>query len=1114
MSPPLATYSFLPWLRSGLANQITSADEDPSVQVRAQVQVRLELVGTRPDGTTATAPLERQVSLFGPGDIQGIEPRAIVRTEPRAWITNFEPNHLPLVEFYDEDFPWRYTPAAPDAAKGRLRPWLMLVVLTEAEFRDGGDLAGKPLPYVEVDDLSVFPPADQLWAWAHVHVNRSLAASDGEFTSNDMGAVLPRLQAVLDENADLACSRIVCPRKLAGNTGYHAFLVPVFESGRLSGLGLDPALSPHATFSAWAPGYPSGTKQAPTQFLYFYRWYFRTADEGDFETLVRLLKPRPVDTRVGRRDLDVSDPGSNVRGQVDATLGGVLKLGGALRVPREDYTPEELEWVDRYENWATPFPRPLQQDLAALVDLADDYAEAVAADANAGTGLGTGVEDNPDPLVTPPLYGMWHALTKRLLTERDGTPVTPVDNWVHGLNLDPRHRVTAGFGTRVIQEGQETYMEAAWEQVGQVLEANRRIRMGQFAQQVGRVWFDRQLTPLLGESHERTLLLLAPLTKRVLASPTTVNAVLREGRVQPTMVSGALRRVVRPRGRLVRSLPFDAGRPLSGLVESVNAGTASAAPPRVSPPGVTTLDQVASSVRPQGVPGWLLQLLLRWPWFVWAPLVLALLLVLPVLALSPVLALVLGVLLVAAGLAVRAVFVRWARDARVASALSEQGQTPESVDRLPGSADFVLAGTGTSASATIGGADNPEAVRFKTALHDGYALLQVSAEAGAVPVRMRQALTTLVGGMLTKLDPALTVPRRVLTGLFLPPRILSEQVQPFVEAMAYPVIDAPMYKPLAALSSELFLPNVNFIAQNSITLLETNPAFIEAYMVGLNHEFARELLWREFPTDQRGSPFRQFWDVSSCFDPTQPDDEALKEKLRDIPPLDRWALDSKLGDHDARMPPGDTDAQAVLVIRGELLKRYPTAVIYAHRAAWQRKPDGSIDPSQERLLAVLTDAEEANPPRTKVRTPLYDAKVDPDIYFFGFDLTVSEARGGTGENPQDDPGWFFVIKERPGDPRFGLDTDAPSQLNVWNDLSWQDVQPGAVGSYIDVSPATPTLTLVPPTGPEADEKSEQYADDLHVSWSSDMSAADVAYILFQTPVLVAVHASEMLTPAS
>ena len=57
------------------------------------------------------------------------------------------------------------------------------------------------------------------------------------------------------------------------------------------------------------------------------------------------------------------------------------------------------------------------------------------------------------------------------------------------------------------------------------------------------------------------------------------------------------------------------------------------------------------------------------------------------------------------------------------------------------------------------------------------------------------------------------------------------------------------------------MPNIHLVEPDSVTLLETNQRFIESYMVGLNHEFARELLWREYPTDQRGSYFRQFWDV-------------------------------------------------------------------------------------------------------------------------------------------------------------------------------------------------------------------------------------------------------------
>jgi hypothetical protein len=99
---------------------------------------------------------------------------------------------------------------------------------------------------------------------------------------------------------------------------------------------------------------------------------------------------------------------------------------------------------------------------------------------------------DPDPIITPPLYGTWHALMKRVLTNADGTPNLPAETWVHRLNLDPRFRVPAGFGTRVVQDQQEAFMDAAWSQIGKVLEAQRRIRAGQFALRL-RIWFDRHL---------------------------------------------------------------------------------------------------------------------------------------------------------------------------------------------------------------------------------------------------------------------------------------------------------------------------------------------------------------------------------------------------------------------------------------------------------------------------------------------------------------------------------------------------------------------------------------------------------------------------------------------
>jgi hypothetical protein len=145
--------------------------------------------------------------------------------------------------------------------------------------------------------------------------------------------------------------------------------------------------------------------------------------------------------------------------------------------------------------------------------------------------------------------------------------------------------------------------------------------------------------------------------------------------------------------------------------------------------------------------------------------------------------------------------------------------------------------------------------------------------------------------------------------------------------------------------------------------------------------------------------------------------------------------------------------------------------------------------------------------------PLYEARVAPDIYFFGFDLTAPVARGD--DTVDNKPGWFFRIEEVPGDARFGFDIsrDPTDDINVWNDLSWPDVTSGPAGGYLRVNADTQLLVLVEPTGEEVQEKVEQYGDDRHLTWHADMSAADLAYILFQAPVLVGVHAAEML-PAS
>jgi hypothetical protein len=1118
MTTPIAAYSFLPWMREGIANAITAPDNDPSVAARATIHIQLNVSGNPVGGgAPLTSTVAQDFALYGPGDVVGLKTPRILRTEPRDWITNFEPNYLAAVDFYDADAPWRMTPCAPDASGLHLRPWLTLVVLTDAEFTPGKTSA-TPAPYITVNDTSVFPPADELWAWAHVHVNDLLSSGPSQLVDTDVASVVTRLESVLAANRDAAYSRLMCPRQLVPNTNYHAFVIPTFETGRLAGLFDKDAIpaAPNATTSAWAsyPGRPlSGN------YPYLYAWSFSTGTRGDFEYLVRLLKPEPVDKRVGTRDIDVLDPGSNLPGITAPALKGVLRLGGALQVPDADLNPTELAERQVYEDWDQPYPDAFQTALAAFIDLPDDYSAQSAATANAASGLGPEAINDPDPLITAPLYGQWHSLTSRLLTNHNGTPAPNNENWVHRLNLDPRFRTPAAMGTNVVETNAETYINDAWEQIGDVLAANSAIRRLHLAIGVAGRWHQTHLQPLAAANMERAAALLAPVSSRVMITGKTLRSTQSASILPPVLTSAAFRRAVRPGARMMRTLPFDTTVRPDNLLDRVASGAVSAAPPKALPTGLVTVNQAAAAAPPAGIPGIVKGLLTRYGWLPNAARVAAI--VLTILGVLTLIIPPIGILLLLlAALAwyLARKLAQWETTVAAEGDLQEANQTPASVDQLPTSSNFVIEPPSATFAPTPGGPDNATATNFKAALKDAHTLVTAANVVGQLPPVLPIDIIAATTASVAAVTPSSAIARRGLTTVAVPPWIIGQLVAGwgadigvFDEVMAYPKIDLPMYQPLKEISVENFLPGINYIAANSITLVETNQRFIEAYMVGLNHEFARKLLWREYPTDQRGSYFRQFWDVQSYIDPVDgisanPD----KEKLYDIPELHLWPLTSALGEHNNRLGPGEPPgtAQAVLVIRGELLKKYPNTMIYAQRAEWQA-PHGHIDLTLPRMPVTLTTAEEDKPPHDKLRTPLYEAKADPDIYFFGFDLTIPEAKGGPGTSTTDDPGWFFVLKERPGEPRFGLETDPADRLDSFDAMTWQDagVAPGA---FLPAGALTsPHLVAPDPTQPE---RQPQHDDDMQVTTAAP-SSARWAYMLFRSPVLVAIHAAEMLGQA-
>jgi hypothetical protein len=260
---------------------------------------------------------------------------------------------------------------------------------------------------------------------------------------------------------------------------------------------------------------------------------------------------------------------------------------------------------------------------------------------------------------------------------------------------------------------------------------------------------------------------------------------------------------------------------------------------------------------------------------------------------------------------------------------------------------------------------------------------------------------------------------------------------------------------------------------------------------------ARELLWREYPTDQRGTPFRQFWDARAMLSTPDETEAHRRERGYDIPPIHQWPPLGDLGQNDNRQPLGVPQKDdLVLVIRGELLKKYPTAAIYAQKA--QFHPGGG-----QRDLVTVPDGQQ--PTNEQIRFPLYEAKVDPDLYLLGFDLDADEVRGSAT-----DAGWFFVLKERPGDPRFGVDDGPAERVEVWNDLTWGQVDPHQHG-FLELDQDTSVPLAALDGSPDDQAKHDQRGEDENLPlWYAGLSSADIAYILFQVPVLVAVHAQEML----
>jgi hypothetical protein len=325
----------------------------------------------------------------------------------------------------------------------------------------------------------------------------------------------------------------------------------------------------------------------------------------------------------------------------------------------------------------------------------------------------------------------------------------------------------------------------------------------------------------------------------------------------------------------------------------------------------------------------------------------------------------------------------------------------------------------------------------------------------------RPALQVVPSDLLAALHPAVSLTERIRGRLgdlpsWLPGDWFDDgRVRP---VMVGPVFTRPMYQALNALDPEWLIPGMALMPEpDLLTVLVINGRFVEGFLVGLSHEMGRELLWRGYPTDQAGTYFQRFFNAAA--------DELTT-------PIHRFAP-SDLGTHLV----GSLDGRIVLLVRGELLRRFPDALVLAMRAD-HRESSGH---------PVFSDV--ARDPSSQAAV-LFHGHLPPDTTLVGFDLTVEMVR------TED---WWFVIAEHPTAPRFGL-AESRGVLDLTRDsVSWIDLPPFADTGEGPAFVNALTQVRVPDDPAPA------------AIWGRD--AATNAHVLLRNPVRAAFDARTLLGKA-
>jgi len=195
-------------------------------------------------------------------------------------------------------------------------------------------------------------------------------------------------------------------------------------------------------------------------------------------------------------------------------------------------------------------------------------------------------------------------------------------------------------------------------------------------------------------------------------------------------------------------------------------------------------------------------------------------------------------------------------------------------------------------------------------------------------------------------------------------------------------LDFPAWRYLRDHDREWLLPGIGELADNTVVAVQSNPTFVESFLVGLNRQTLFEMRWRNIATATHCTPLRIFWDRVNV---------SANQRVDDIVGIRNWDPTTTLGD-PLHLPPQVSGTNLVLVFRSSLFRRYPATIVSLTPATNTGSVDWTATPEMDTANRV---------------SPTFQGKVGDDLTFFGFSVTPAAARDHWVVLEEPPPGYLF-----------------------------------------------------------------------------------------------------------